>query len=84
MANGRINNCFSEKDYVLRYGFMNMVSKYEPIGLVPIFEDMPTELEDVRTLCKRAYNYNVTEEAPGHSEYHEAAKEILEKVKESY
>lgn len=37
MANGRINNCYSKKDYILKYGFMNIMSKYEPIGMVPIF-----------------------------------------------
>jgi hypothetical protein len=84
MANGRLNNCFSLKDYVLKYGFMNMMSKYEPIGLVPIFEDMPTELQDIKSQCKRAFNYDCTEEAPGHSEYNEAAKNILEKIKYSY
>jgi len=84
MANGRINNCFSLKDFVLKYGFMNMISKYEPVGLVPIFEEMPTDIQDVKSPCKRAYNYDVTEEAPGHSEYHEAASVILERVYESY
>lgn len=44
MANGRINNCYSKKDYILKYGFMNIMSKYEPIGMVPIFEDIPSEL----------------------------------------
>jgi len=44
MANGRVNNCYSLKDYILKYAFMYKMSKYEPIGLVPIFEEMPNEL----------------------------------------
>ena len=84
MVNGRVNNCYSDKDYVLKYGFMSMMSKFEPIGMVPIFEDMPTELQDIKSLCKRAYNYDVSEEAQGHSEYSENANVILEKIKHSY
>ena len=84
MANGRVNNCYSLKDYILKYAFMYKMSKYEPIGLVPIFEEMPNELQDVKTKYKRAHNYDVTEEAPGHCWYNESAGIILEKIKLSY
>ena len=40
VVNGRLSNCYSVKDYVLKYMFMPFMSKVEPIGLVPIFEDI--------------------------------------------
>ena len=44
VACGRIINCYSKKDYILKYAFMYRMSKFEPIGLNPIFDEMPTEM----------------------------------------
>ena len=43
MANGRLNNCYCLKDFVLKYIFMKMMSKYEPIGIKPMFEELSSE-----------------------------------------
>jgi hypothetical protein len=42
IANGRVNNCYSKKDYILKYAFVGQMSKFNPIGLVPIFEEIPS------------------------------------------
>jgi hypothetical protein len=55
MSNGRLNNMYSLKDYILKYAFMYKMSKFLPIGLLPIFEEL--RHED----CKHAYNYDVTD-----------------------
>ena len=46
MANGKLCNCYSKKDFVLKYMFMSVLSDYKPIGLIPIFEDIPEDTED--------------------------------------
>ena len=84
IANGRVNNCYSKKDYILKYAFVGQMSKFNPVGLVPIFEEIPSQIQDVSSKFKKAHNYDVTVEAPGHTWYSENANLILEKIKLSY
>ena len=49
------------------------MSKYDPIGVIPIFEEIPQDFETQLSSMKRAYNWDVTIEAPGHTLYSEAA-----------
>lgn len=84
IANGRVNNCYTDRDQVLGSGFMWLISDYKPIGIIPIFEEMPSEIADISSKYKRAHNYDVSEESPGHTLYNEAANLILEKIRQSY
>lgn len=81
IANGRVNNCYTDKDQVLASGFMWLISEFKPIGIIPIFEEMPKEIVDIASPFKRACNYDVSEESPGHTLYNENANLILEKIK---
>ena len=65
---------------------MPIMSNYEPIGLVPIFEDIPEERENENTKVKykKAFNYDCTVEAPGHTLYSENCDKILEKIPYSF
>ena len=71
------------KDYVLKYMFMPIMSKVEPIGLIPIFEDVPEvkRSEDTsQAKLKKAWNYDVTVECPGHVTYMEGSAQILDRI----
>ena len=43
IINGRLNNCYSSLDYVLKYFFMKFFCKISPIGLMPIFDKITKE-----------------------------------------
>ena len=60
----------------LAYG----IWKAQPIGLIPIFEELKKDMQSVLDPYKKAYNYDVTAEAPGHTLYSEGANLILEKI----
>jgi len=81
MANGRVNNCYSLKDYVLKTALAYGIWKAQPIGIMPIFEDLKNDIQGVFDPLKRAFNYDVSVEAPGHTWYSEGANLILEKIK---
>lgn len=84
MANGRVNNCYSLKDYVLKTALAYGIWKAEPIGIIPIFEELNKDMQSVFDPFKKAFNYDVTIEAPGHTWYSESANQILEKIQNSY
>jgi hypothetical protein len=44
MANGRINNCYSLKDYVLKTALAYGIWKAQPIGIIPIFEELKKDM----------------------------------------
>eukprot|EP00347_Sterkiella_histriomuscorum_P010579 403375736 len=92
IINGKLSNVYSLKDYILKYTFVGVMSDIEPIGLIPIFEDVPEVLktnnlsqEQIKlTSLKKAYNYDCTIECPGHMTYSIGANLILEKIKNSF
>lgn len=83
IINGRLSNCYSQADYVLKYMFMPMMSKHAPIGLIPIFEAIEDDKDGTKGL-KKAFNYDCTVETPGHMTYMESGGLILAKIPHSY
>lgn len=83
IINGRLSNCYSNLDYVLKYMFMPFMTKQSPIGLQPIFESIEHD-DDGEKGLKKAFNYDCTIEAPGHMTYMESGGVILEKIPHSY
>ncbi|CDW87868.1 UNKNOWN [Stylonychia lemnae] len=92
VVNGKLSNVYSLKDYVLKYMFMSVMSKFEPIGMIPIFEDVP-EYQRTRNMTphaakmstlKKAHNYDCTVECPGHMTYSVGANLVLEKIPNSF
>lgn len=81
VANGNLNNLYSEKDGVLKNVFTRVFPGRKAIGLYAIFEDIKEEDEEV---CKRAINYNMTEDAPGHGFYGSNCGQFMFKVKDAY
>jgi len=79
LVNGRLTNCHSAKDYVLKYIFMGHICKQVPIGLKPIFESV-TEGEQAKHKLKKAENFDCTKEAKGHMKYQPAYGIILKKM----
>ena len=47
MANGRVNNCYSLKDFVLKTALAYGIWKTEPIGLIPIFEELKKDMKSI-------------------------------------
>lgn len=43
IINGKLTNCYSFKDYVLKYMLFGVISKFEPVGMIPIFEEIKEE-----------------------------------------
>ena len=80
IINGRISNCYSYADMVLKYMF-SFITSHTPIGLSPIFEE--EQFKDSEKV-KKAYNYDCTLEAPGHMTYMEALDKVLAKIPYSY
>ncbi len=59
---------------------MSIMSKVEPIGIIPIFE----EIENKDPKLKKAWNYDVTIECPGHVMYNEGSAQILDRIEYSF
>ena len=68
------------------------MSKFEPIGLIPIFEDVPeykrfknmTPHQAKMTTLKKSHNYDCTVECPGHMTYSVNANLVLEKIPNAF
>lgn len=83
IINGRLTNCFSLKDYVLKYMFMPVMSPtVEPIGMGPILTPLKEENEKdpTRNNFKVAHNFDCSVEAPGHMTYMETGNLVFEKI----
>lgn len=65
---------------MLKYMFMPVMSKVEPIGLVPMFNEI--DIKDPK--LKKAWNYDVTVECPGHVIYKEGSTQILDRIEYSF
>ncbi len=66
---------------------MPVMSKYKPIGLIPIFNEIPSENyceDDSFKRLKKAHNYDCTVQAPGHTLYNDSADAILERIPHSF
>ena len=81
VVNGNLNNLYSEKDGVLKNLFTRVFPGKRAIGLYAIFEEIKEEDEE---WCKKAVNYNVTQEAPGHGYYGPNCNIFMSKVKDAY
>lgn len=81
VANGNLNNLYSEKDGILKSLFTRVFPGKRAIGLYAIFEDIKEEDKDK---CKKAVNYNVTNDAPGHGFYGPNCNMFMSKVKDAY
>ena len=81
VVNGNLNNCWSDKDSVLKNAFTLAFPGMKCIGLYPIFTEIKPEHQDE---CKMAVNYDCTNECPGHSEYGPNAQLFMRKVKDAY
>jgi hypothetical protein len=68
VVSGRVINVFSAKDTALSSAMPRIYPGHVPVGLLPIFEDVPKD-EDASLGCKRASNVDVVEESPGHMDY---------------
>ena len=81
MVNGNLNNLYSLTDEAFKY-LMPMIYKgTKAIGIYPIFEDIKDEDLDK---CKKAINYDVTVEAPGHTTYGCNCGQFMYKIKDSF
>lgn len=81
MINGRLSNCYSLKDYVLKYILVKMNGR-KPIGLQEILNNFE-DLNGSKCL-KNAHNYDFTIECPGHMTYMKNCNLILEKISYAY
>ena len=71
--------------YFSQWSLKNLFVRVFPgkraIGLYPIFADIKDEDVDV---CKKAVNYNVTNDAPGHMYFGPNCNIFMSKVKDAY
>ena len=81
VVNGHLNNLYSKVDYALKYGFPVLFKGQIAVGLYPIFEDIK---EEDKQHCKLATNYDLTEDAPGHSYYGPNCGQFLHKIKDAF
>lgn len=87
IINGKLANCYSKKDYILKYAFMKVMSDFPPIGIIPIFDEIPEDyckFEQNALKLKKAFNYDCTKEAPGHTAYSDNCNLILDKIPYSF
>lgn len=63
---GRIINCYSKNDYVLKYIFKILKSKVTPVGLVPLDDN------------GKVFNIDLAKQIRGHLKYQNLFEDILD------
>ena len=76
VVNGRLFNLYSPKDSALSTAFPRMHPGQVPIGIGPIFTDVPED-EEGKLGVKKAHNIDVVEVSPGHTDYKHCCPKFL-------